>query len=141
MPYLGYVESELIVPDLNLEDTLPCLLLVVADSRYNLSVPILLGTNVLSTLMERCKSALGPRFLQKASVHTPWYLSFRNMAVCEKELAKNDWRLGLVKSAEDRKIVIPANTQVIVQGYVDKEINYPQALATLTAKSQCNYFI
>ena len=57
LPYDGYIETELKIHgskgSTNKDNTLNnCLLLVVPDSKYNSSVPILIGTNILSSLMD-----------------------------------------------------------------------------------------
>lgn len=39
-------------------------LLVIPDSPYNNQLPLLLGTNVLTSIMEKCRYEYGERFLQ-----------------------------------------------------------------------------
>ena len=52
------------------------LLAVVPDTDYSQTVLILLGTNVLSEFLDKCKGKTGVNFLQKAALHTGthWYL-------------------------------------------------------------------
>ena len=101
LPYSGYVEVDLVAPGIGIPNSpaLPSLLLVVPESKYSSRIPLLLGTNVLEPLMCCAKAAHGPKFLQDASLQTPWFLSFRCISVQEKDLARNNFRLGVVKSA------------------------------------------
>ena len=46
LPYSGYIEVDVGVPGLC--NPISCLLLVVPDTRYAKTVPIILGTNVLN---------------------------------------------------------------------------------------------
>ena len=108
-----------------------CCFLVVNDTNYHRNVPALIGTNVLTRLMNRTKNVHGSRFLQDANLFTPWYLAFRCLTLREKELTKNQHRLTLVRSAETRRITIPANSEVVVKGYLDKGIPYQPVCAIL----------
>ena len=53
------------------------------------------------------------------------------MQLREKELIKQNYRLAIVKSAEQRKIIIPPNSQVVIRGYADREIPYQSTCALL----------
>ena len=75
---LGYIQIDKGVPD---GETHACILLVVPDTDYNKTVPILLETNVLSEFLDKCKGKIGVNFLQKAALHTSWYLAFRCLSV------------------------------------------------------------
>lgn len=127
MPYLGYVCVDLTpfgIPSLNkLND---CLFLVVPKSNYNAHVPVLIGTNILQNLMDVTKQEFGSRFLQDAAIYTPWYLAFRCIALRERELHRHGYVLGLVKSAETDRVIIPPNSHVTILGYLDKKIPYHQ---------------
>lgn len=114
MPYSGYIQVDLQSVGLPNEHVQSCILLVVKDTEYNSTVPILLGTNVLTEFLKYCKEEVGDNYLQKAALHTPWYLAFRCISVREKELKKNKNRLALIKSAESKNITIPANSTVTI---------------------------
>jgi len=126
LPYEGYIE-------LNLEiDGLPrsgnklgdCVLLVVPDSNYNSTVPLLIGTNILVPLMEIIREDSGENFLQSADLHTPLYLAFRCILLRDKELERRKDRIAVIKSAEKGPVTIKPNSDVTVQGYLDKEVPY-----------------
>lgn len=76
--YLGFIQIELSVEQgLPNSSSLHCLFLVAPDTSYSSKTPVILGTNILSELSKECRDHYGPQFLQRASLHTPWYLSFR----------------------------------------------------------------
>lgn len=77
MPYYGYIEIDVQSTGVPHGETQACILLVVPDTDYNQTVPVLLGTNVLSEFLDKCKGKTGVNFLQKAALHTPWYIAFR----------------------------------------------------------------
>ena len=72
MPYIGYVSVNLTpfgIPGLNeLHD---CLFLVVPNSTYNSHVPVLIGTNILQSLIDVTREEHGSRFLQEVAIQTP----------------------------------------------------------------------
>ncbi|XP_033726169.1 uncharacterized protein LOC117315872 [Pecten maximus] len=108
-----------------------CILIVVPDTDFNKAVPVLLGTNVLSYLMQQCKEWFGSRFLQEAPLTTPWYLSFRCLSIRERQLVQNRDRLALVRSSENRNIISPPNGRVDISCKLDREIPYPEVCALL----------
>ena len=126
LPYIGYVEAELQVPKLS---NMSLLLLIVPDNNYNAHVPILLGTNCLYPMMNDCRNKNGVRFLQTARLTTPWYTAFRCLGLRDRQLQRNDYCLGVLRSAQ--KVVIPANREVTVNCYIDKSIPYHSTLAML----------
>ena len=94
MPYIGYVSVNLTpfgIPGLNeLHD---CLFLVVPNSTYNSHVPVLIGTNILQSLIDVTREEHGSRFLQEVAIQTPWYLAFRCILLREKDLQRNGYAL------------------------------------------------
>lgn len=120
--YHGYIETAIQLKET--DSTFPCIFLIIPDSQYHSTVPVLLGTNILSVIMENYKDRFGIRFLQTADLTTPWYSSFRCIQLREKELRKTNNRLSLVKSAEHLKTIVPPNTNVTIQAMTTKEIPY-----------------
>ena len=133
LPYRGYIEVDIEAPGLQNGKTYPCLLLVVEDTAYHQTVPILIGTNILKVLMEDVRTDQGVRYLQGNQLQTPWYLAFRCLSLREKELHRKDFKLGIVKSAETSKITIPPNSRKTVSGYVDRQTRYQDSCAMLQA--------
>lgn len=112
-------------------EALPCLFLIVPDSNYSRTVPILFGTNIINLFLSNAHQQNGEKCLQQTALQTAWFLAFRNLQLREKELIKQNYRLAIVKSAEQRKIIILPNTQVVLRGYADKEIPYQSTCAPL----------
>ena len=130
LPYQGYVEAEVRVPGAG-NITISCLFLVGPDTRYNQTVPVLLGTNILTPMLERCREQHGPTFLQRANLHTPWYLAYRSLAMCHRALARNQGKLGSVRSVERKRVIIPGNTSLVIRGQVAQGIYHPPVDAML----------
>lgn len=131
LPYSGYVVLPLKIDESDV--TIDAFFLIVPTTSYHQQTPILIGTNILKILLEETKEKYGNRFLQTANLTIPWYLSFRCIALREKELLHNQNRLAYIKSAEKKKIVIPANTEVIIQGAIHDAIPYHPVCAILQA--------
>ncbi|VDI50633.1 Hypothetical predicted protein, partial [Mytilus galloprovincialis] len=134
LPYKGLIEADLTVKGIPLDHVQHCLFLVVPESRYSKTVPILLGTNILAEFMNTCKEKVGEKYLQDSALFTPWYLVFRCMTIREKTLKKKkDNRLAIVRCAEQQRILIRPNTSVSIKGYLNQETEYQPTGAVLEA--------
>ncbi|KAK3085220.1 hypothetical protein FSP39_000156 [Pinctada imbricata] len=123
LPYQGFITATISTGnDALTEEPLEAIFLIVPDIDYHSHVPVLLGTNILDILWSRAKQTRGTRFLQTANLSTPWYMALRSISIREKELARNNQTLAIVKSSEAKDITIPPNTEVIVKGYMTKQI-------------------
>ena len=131
LPYEGFIETHITSRGLSPPSQQNCILLVIPDSSYSTSVPIILGTNIFSHFMKTCQQEHGTRFLQRANLHTPWYLAFRCITLREKMLMKNKFKLGVVLNAEYKNIIIQPNHEVVVSGYVDQDIPYKCTIAMM----------
>jgi hypothetical protein len=134
LPYLGYIDVAISTNGAG-ADVITGLLLVAPDTRYNARVPVLLGTNILGSLLTDCRTTYGVKFFQKVDLHTPYYLAYRSMMLQEKTVRQNDWRLGFVKSIETKNIIVRPNTRVTIRGQLSKGIVYPQVCALLSPTS------
>ena len=105
MPYSGFVETELGVGDMM--ESVQCILLVVAVTSYGYSVPVILGTNVLSPPMQDLKAKYGVRYMQRVTIPTALGLVFRCINMQNKESRHSDGKLCVIKSAESRTIILP----------------------------------
>lgn len=133
LPYKGAVELDVISEGLGDDRQYTCLFLVVNDTDYDYhqKVPVLLGTNILNSIMGGIKECHGERFLQISRLHEPWYWTFRCLALRERELVKNKYRLAVIKSAERNPITIQPNSEVTIEGYADKMFPYKQTMAII----------
>jgi hypothetical protein len=137
LPYSGFIEAAVEIPGVPNATQQYFLFLVVPQSKYSATVPILLGTNILTPVMDKCKQEHGDRFLQTAQLHTPWYLAFRCITLRDKQLKRNKNRLGIVRSAEPETILIKPNASITIKGYIDKELDYKQTFA-MTETTECS---
>ncbi len=84
LPYDDFIEVKIRATGSGTNESVPCLLLVVPDTQYTRNVSVLLETNVLTHFLKDCKERHGARYLQHATLTTPWYLAFRNITLSEK---------------------------------------------------------
>ncbi|KAK3086720.1 hypothetical protein FSP39_022469 [Pinctada imbricata] len=131
LPYYGYIEVKVQGQGLPCDQSTPYLFLIVPDSTYNKTVPVLLGTNVLCHIMDDIKEQYGHQFLQRANLYTPWYLAFRTVILRDKALQRSNNRLAIVKCASTKPIIIPPNSSVQIDGYLDKVVPYTSTPAIL----------
>ena len=133
LPYSGYIEAEVDSPGLPASQSQPCLFLIVDDTVYHDKIPIIIGTNIMQTLKENAVKDHGTRYLQKAALHTPWFLAFRCLNLREKELEKRNNRLACIRSAEASSITIHPNSEVTIEGFMDRCLPYPATCALIQA--------
>lgn len=126
LPYYGYIEVDLEIPGIS--DAQQVLLLVVPDTRYSREVPLLLGTNMLRSVMDAQIKQHGARFLQKTGVSVPWQLTFKCMHIQDKQLDRRDGQLCTLKNAEGRPIVIHPSTAVTILGEADNKLTFSRCL-------------
>ena len=132
LPYQGYIEANISVrTGVPQASTIPCLLLVTKDTNYSTSTPVILGTNILDLLLQECKQNFGPQFLQRALLHTPWYLAFRCLVIRDKELSKSGNQIAIIRSAETSKIIVGPNETKTIKGRTDKELGYQTTSAMI----------
>ena len=85
LPYEGYIEADIKTPG-NSNIITRTIMLVTPDSHYSRQVPVLLGTNILHSMIEQLKEEHGARYLQTANLTTPWFMTMRCLTLREKEL-------------------------------------------------------
>ena len=124
LPYKGFIEASIRVPELPDSEELICPMLVVSDTNYNQKTPILLGTNVLTCLMHHCKKHYGDNFLQKSQLKGHLYTALQCLILREKALKRNGYCLATVKSNEPYTISIGPNQSVTLECVTSHELNY-----------------
>lgn len=131
LPYKGCIEVKLQSDGIGSEKEHIGLFLIVDDTDYHSTVPILLGTNILKALMEDTKADFGERFLQKANLRTNWYIAFRCINLREKRLKKQELRLAVIRSANREPVIIPPNTFKSIDGFIEKKLPYSRTCAII----------
>lgn len=79
LPYLGCIQCSLRAKGFDNDQVCVDGLLnfLLLPNIYNRSVPVLIGTNIISVLMNMVKESHGPRYLQEEHMFAPWHLAFR----------------------------------------------------------------
>jgi transposase InsO family protein len=113
LPYFGYVQFSLLADSLGLKQAIPGLILVVEDTEYGKHVPVILGTNVLSSL----NSVRG-----KLRVPTVWHAAFRTMTLTARRFRRNKGRIATLHCKQ--QITIPSNGITTLECYPDHSIHY-----------------
>jgi len=133
LPYLGCIEATISI-ETGLEKAIPkqCLFLIAPDTKYSSRTPIILGTNILKTLLQDCKNNFGEQFLQKANLHTPWFLSFRCLVVREKTLRRNKNCLAILRCDTEQKITLGPNETKHIPVKADRKLPYSEAHALVS---------
>ena len=118
VPYHGFVEVDITIPDgeSGLQQNHNILALVVYDTEYNRTVPMVVGTNLIRLCRESCEEVYGTRFMQKAAFTNAWRLAFQAMKI--KESFCKDGKLGTVVLTAKQKVVIPPRTTTTVWGQI-----------------------
>lgn len=137
MPYNGYVVLNVHIPELG-SITEDCLFLVTENTNFNSQVPILLGTNILHNLMNKCVEYHGVRYMQSKMVSSNWKTCFRCITLCDQQLKKKNGKLGVLKSANRNAVSIPSNTSAIIECFVDKEMAFYQPCLAVLQSLQGN---
>ena len=107
LPYLGYVEVPLTLGDLVME----VLLLVVPDTEYNKLVPLLVGTNVLTEVVDA----------RDTVTDHVWREALKNYAL-------SDHVLGSVKTS--KPYTVNSNARIVIRGVTRSSISHTMNVVT-----------
>lgn len=118
LPYTGYVECDLKIVQLNITDT-SGLFLVVPDTFFNKTVPVIVGTNLLRLLTPN----------HSLSIQNPWRMAFQCLAMYDRQLTRCDGRLAIIKAAVSKKTLVKSNHSLTVRAILDKKISMQNCLA------------
>ena len=113
LPYSGYIEVKIAFPEF--ENSVDCLVLIVDDTDYNSRVPLLIGTNLISTCYELYK---GTNNCMSLALGRPWLLAFQwlmggNSGDGQIYCSHIDVESQFHSSG---KLVVPGYTKMIVPG-------------------------
>ena len=125
LPYTGYVECDLNIVDLNITNT-SSLFLVVPDTFFNKTVPVIVGTNLLKLLT--------PNY--SLPNQNPWRMAFQCLAMYDRQLRRHDGRLALIKSAFSKKMLVKSNHSLTVRARIDKKISMNNCLAMVQPSTE-----
>ncbi|XP_045215212.2 uncharacterized protein LOC123565409 [Mercenaria mercenaria] len=109
LPYSGYIEATVKVPGLSDID-LPVPILIVPNTEYNLTVPVIVGTNVLRYLRETPRDSLPEQ----------WKSAVENLVETPV--------IGKVKSASKKDVVLKPNETKVITGFIRKNFDVESAV-------------
>ena len=118
LPYHGYSECELSVPELGVNE-LKGLFLVVPETPFEKEVPVIIGTNLLRHIDGKATN----------HSYSTWRTVIRCMAMQDKQLAKQHGKLGLVKSCSRDRITVCSNRTTTIRGRIDRKLDINNCLA------------
>lgn len=117
VPYLGYIEVNMHFPEdiTGKAETVTTLALVIPDYKFNLEIPVLIGTNTLDTLFKSCvTSSNGHAVLNGRCPHSPLVQNLLRRYTIEQR----NGRVGQVKLKGKQNVRIPAGQKIVLDGYV-----------------------
>jgi hypothetical protein len=136
LPYLGYIESSFqIYGSNNSENSYP--FLIVPDTIYNSSTPVLVGTNILKPIRDDLIRSLGVQFIQKSDLPISLQVALRTIVIQERHMRRSNGVFGVVKM--DSVTVVPGQKSMFVEGFtrltipVSSRVAYLQPVSNLPA--------
>lgn len=136
LPYAGYTEARIAIT--GHQGNHPILLLVVPDTDYSSNVPLILGTNILGTMLQEEINIHGVRYLQRSSIRAPWKMVFQSLQSQARLLEKRKGRLCFIKVAGNHNVVIPGNSTMVLQGYTCDKLEHPTCLGMVQQSCTIN---
>ena len=82
MPYLGMIVTSIKVP--HLSSTFQAKVVVVPDTEYHYSTPVLVGTGLIRRSRDECRNENGNQYLQKMKLPPSWVRAYRYMNAADK---------------------------------------------------------
>ena len=124
LQYLGVVSLNLAFLEVDETFCFPTPVVIVSDTEFNQSCPVLLGTNVIDAYKSELESKFGNQFIQRAKISTPWKLALQCMNLNHKTSA----HLGRLVS--HHAVTIPPDSCVSIKGTV--RVKTPGKLLIMT---------
>jgi hypothetical protein len=134
LPYLGYIEVSFSFQNIS-EGNADYPFLIVPDTSFNRTTPILIGTNILKPVRQDLYEHHGEKFQQKVSIPNSLQVALNTIGVQERHLRRSKGVFGVVKMGSC--IAIPGKTSTVVDGFtrltipVTSRIAYLQPLSNL----------
>ena len=128
LAYHGYVTVRVVPHGLDGAAITEGAMLVVDDTTYGKSTPVILGTNILQRIM----TAIGN---EKRRLLSPaWHMASRTVSLQSRRLRRNKGRIAWVRN-HNAKVIIPANGSVTISCPVDVDVDYTGTVLIDTASN------
>nr|XP_055059066.1 uncharacterized protein LOC129442817 [Misgurnus anguillicaudatus]XP_055059067.1 uncharacterized protein LOC129442817 [Misgurnus anguillicaudatus] len=117
VPYLGYIEVDMHFPEdiTGKAETVTTLALVIPDYKFNLEIPVLVGTNTLDILFRSCATTRNGHTVLKG---LPPYSALVQTLLRRHTIEQRNGKVGQVKLNGRQSIKIPAGQKMVLDGYV-----------------------
>jgi len=112
LPHHGYVSLAVRVPSLGKVVVHSGLFLVVEDTAFGAHTPILLGTNILKSLMKQTNNGA---IKKTHNLNAPWLVAFRTISINERHMRRSAGTIGQVYNQRTR-LMIPRKSSVVLNG-------------------------
>jgi transposase InsO family protein len=139
VPYLGYVDVDVLLPQGCKTIAAPFLVLEDADSVSNecLQVPLLIGTNILKIEHDEMIKEHGVGYLQKVKLDPALRLALRSLVIQEKNLRRKQGNIGKVKALE--AVQLQPGESVVVFGSFQSDISINNIIAVAEAPAGSSF--
>ena len=108
--------------------------LVVPDTNFRRSTPLLLGTNVILAVRD-CLHKYGRGFMSKAKKYSNWYSTFQCINTDGMDVARTDGEIGYLRYAGRRPIEDQPGREVIIAAKAPKSMRRRTISALVEGKS------
>ena len=146
--YCGILPVDLKFPDLHSNRIFSVPVLVMKNTNFNHEVPILIGTNVLSSCLNCIKQETGEQNVKKLDVSTPWKIVFQCLQYIEKKSLDRVRQVYSTKSVELApetsvtlhgltRVKTPGNTLVVTEPNVVHRL--PDGLVLLPSLQKVDF--
>jgi transposase InsO family protein len=115
LPYVGYVQVNIVPDVLSLQNVITGMLLVVDDTEYGKSVPVVIGTNILTFLSQQVHK-------HRRRIPSEWHMTFRAMSLTARRLRRNKGRIAMLHC--DKQVTVPPNGLITINCYANTELSY-----------------
>ena len=129
MPYKGYVicDVNLLPGESGCATTVP--MLVVPDTEYHKTVPVLIGVSVIRSLRDSAREVAGECFLQKLNVPGAVALGVRAVQLQERHLSRSKGVISEIKVFQ--RETIPAHSSLVIAGKTKILMDMPDTYAVI----------
>lgn len=124
LPYHGFIETQVTFHKsvTGSSEPLDVLFLVVEDTKFNLEVPVLLGTNILKYCLQLCKDSLTTKYgsfsLNKSRVSKSWKMVYRCLSTQVNDSS------GSAMLCNSDSVSVSANSEIVVDCHVNDDAFY-----------------
>lgn len=112
LPYMGYIEAEIEIPETGVKES--ALLLVVPNTSYHKTTPVLLGTNIIRPILEKLWE--GSEYTHtRNNISSGWQVARRCIVAYDRHVSRSKGEVGTAKCESVSTIALQSNQMMTVQ--------------------------